>query len=118
MRLIAAKHSASSGYLRSTVVLMNTITTLTRDGTISVAIAGGLAEATGIDLRCTTTSPGRRDDWVNPLEWSKVGIAAVVGMGGIAGSAAGTLTGIGTSVAAHFTSIEFAGSTTSTTRGN
>lgn len=118
MCLIATKHSATSGNLRSAVVLVNTIATLTRDGTISIAIAGGLAEATGIDLRCTTTSPGRRDDWINPLEWSKVGITAVVRVGGIAGSTAGTLTGICASVAAHFTSVELAGSTTSTARGN
>ena len=116
--LIATEHSAASSHLRSTVVLMKTVAAFTGDGAVSIAVANGLAEASGVDLRFAAASPCRRSDRVDPLEWSEVGITAVVGMGSIASRTAGTLTCVGTTIAAHFTSIELASTTTSTSRGN
>ena len=115
--LIAAEHPATSGHLRSTVVLVNTVAAFAGNGTISITVASGLAEASGVDLGCATASPGSRDDRVDPLEWSEVGVAAIVGVGGIASSATGALAGVGTGVTAHFTSIDLAGTTTSAARG-
>ena len=90
---------------------MITIASFAGDRTISVAIADGLAEASGIDLRFTTTRPRRRHDRVDPLGRSKVGVTAVVGVGGIAGSTAGALACVGATVATHFAGIKFTGST-------